>query len=118
MVIQKKERKGKKKERGIRVVRCGYMNSGHCVHPLACVSVRYEMSTWRVLPCYRLLLALENMTAEDFSPSSKITGVSVGFRADASMLKDIRLNYKLNRISSEAMRKRNGTKAKSLNTKW
>ena len=43
------------------------------------------------------------MTAEDFMPGDKIKGVAVGFRPDAAMLKDLRLNYKLNRISSEAM---------------
>ena len=43
------------------------------------------------------------MTAEDFSPSDKIKGIAVGFRPDAAMLKDLRLNYKLNRVSSEAM---------------
>ena len=43
------------------------------------------------------------MSAEDFSPSDKIKGIAVNFRPEASMLKDLRLNYKLNRISSEAM---------------
>ena len=43
------------------------------------------------------------MSAEDFSPADKIKGIAVNFRPEASMLKDLRLNYKLNRISSEAM---------------
>ena len=43
------------------------------------------------------------MTAEDFMPGDKIKGVAVTFRPEAEMLKNLRLNYKLNRVSSEAM---------------
>ena len=44
------------------------------------------------------------MADEEFSPSSYFKGVNVGFRPDAKLIKNLRANYQLKRISSEAMK--------------
>ena len=44
------------------------------------------------------------MADEEFSPSSYIKGINVGFRPDAKLIKNLRANYQLKRISSEAMK--------------
>ena len=43
------------------------------------------------------------MDSEDFNPASMIKGINVGFRPEAALIKNLRANYKLHRISSEAM---------------
>ena len=49
--------------------------------------------------CY----SLEMIQDEDFQPASFIKGVSINFRPDAAMLKAVRSEYKLQRVSSEVM---------------
>ena len=44
------------------------------------------------------------MSAEDFSPSAKITGHKIVFRPDAALKKEVARDFKLQRISSEAMK--------------
>jgi hypothetical protein len=44
-----------------------------------------------------------DMKEEDFSPSAKIKGINVGFRPDASLIKNLRANYQLKRLSSDSM---------------
>ena len=44
------------------------------------------------------------MADEEFSPSAYIKGINVGFRPDAKLIKNLRANYQLKRISSEAMK--------------
>ena len=44
------------------------------------------------------------MSAEDFSPSAKITGHKIVFRPDAALKKEVAKEFKLVRISSEAMK--------------
>ena len=46
----------------------------------------------------------ETMASDEFSPSSYIKGVNVGFRPDAKLIKNLRANYSLKRVSSEAMK--------------
>ena len=46
----------------------------------------------------------EEMEAEDFSPSSKIKGHKIVFRPDAALKKEVAKDFKLQRISSEAMK--------------
>ena len=43
------------------------------------------------------------MSAEDFSPSAKITGHKIVFRPDAALKKEVAREFSLKRISSEAM---------------
>ena len=43
------------------------------------------------------------MSAEDFSPSAKITGHRIVFRPEVKLKKEIAMNFSLKRISSEAM---------------
>ena len=43
------------------------------------------------------------MSAEDFSPSEKITGHRIIFRPDPGLKKEVAKDFKLKRISSEAM---------------
>ena len=38
------------------------------------------------------------------SPSAYIKGINVGFRPDAKLIRNLRANYTLKRISSEAMK--------------
>ena len=44
-----------------------------------------------------------DMKEEDFSPSAKIKGINVGFRPDVSLIKNLRANYQLKRLSSDSM---------------
>ena len=44
------------------------------------------------------------MLADDFSPSAKITGHKIVFRPDAALKKEVAKDFKLQRISSEAMK--------------
>ena len=44
------------------------------------------------------------MADEEFSPSSYIKGINVGFRPDAKLIKNLRANYSLKRVPSEAMK--------------
>ena len=46
----------------------------------------------------------ETMEDKDFMPSSMIKGIRVGFRPEARLLKEIRTEHSLKRISSEAMK--------------
>ena len=46
----------------------------------------------------------ETMEDKDFMPSSMIKGIRVGFRPEARLLKEIRAEHSLKRISSEAMK--------------
>lgn len=43
----------------------------------------------------------ETFEDANFQPASMIKGISVNFRAEAQMLKDLRANYKLNRVKGE-----------------
>ena len=45
----------------------------------------------------------ETMKAEGFLPSSMITGINVGFRPEAALIKDLRANVQLQRVASEEM---------------
>ena len=45
----------------------------------------------------------EALADEEFSPASMIKGINVGFRPEAALLKNLRANYKLQRIASEVM---------------
>ena len=44
------------------------------------------------------------MAASDFSPSAMIKGHKIGFRPDAALKKEVARDFKLLRISSEAMK--------------
>lgn len=46
----------------------------------------------------------DTMAASDFSPASMITGIAVNFRPEASLLRDLRANYQLQRLSSEYLK--------------
>ena len=50
--------------------------------------------------CY----STEDMADEEFSPSSKITGHKIVFRPDAALKKEVAKDFKLQRISSEALK--------------
>ena len=43
----------------------------------------------------------ETFESDEFQPASMIKGISVNFRPEAQMLKDLRANYKLNRVKGE-----------------
>ena len=43
------------------------------------------------------------MSAEDFSPTAKITGHRIVFRPEVKLKKEVAMNFSLKRISSEAM---------------
>ena len=47
--------------------------------------------------CY----SADTMAASDFSPSSMIKDITVNFRPEAALLKDLRANYQLKRIVEE-----------------
>ena len=44
---------------------------------------------------------METFESPEFQPASMIKGIAVNFRAEAQMLKDLRANYKLNRVMGE-----------------
>ena len=44
---------------------------------------------------------METFESDEFQPASMIKGIAVNFRAEAQMLKDLRANYKLNRVMGE-----------------
>ena len=46
----------------------------------------------------------ETLTAEDFAPASMIKGHKIVFRPDAALKKEVARDFKLQRISSEAMK--------------
>ena len=46
----------------------------------------------------------ERMATEDFSPSAMIKGHKIVFRPDAALKKEVARDFKLQRISSEAMK--------------
>jgi predicted histone-like DNA-binding protein len=46
----------------------------------------------------------ETMESDDFQPSVFIKGIRVGFRPEARLLKELRAEHSLKRISSEAMK--------------
>lgn len=43
----------------------------------------------------------ETFESDEFQPASMIKGITVNFRPEAQMLKDLRANYKLNRVKGE-----------------
>ena len=46
----------------------------------------------------------ETMESDEFQPSAFIKGIRVGFRPEAKLLKELRAEHSLKRISSEAMK--------------
>jgi hypothetical protein len=44
---------------------------------------------------------METFESDEFQPASMIKGITVNFRTEAQMLKDLRANYKLNRVMGE-----------------